>query len=116
MVKAVKFIDYAGNCQVKFVSILHNLLALRAVQLLASETNISQCLDFVILRLSLRASLKHDNFYYLYIIDGVSVCLFVCPSQNSQFRPKGPSWCQLKAGTLACAGRRLAYMLVVIKP
>ena len=54
---------------------------------------------------------------YLYIIDGV----FVVPSQNSVDRPKGPLWgravglrCQPKAGTLACAGHRPAYMLVVL--
>ena len=50
----------------------------------------------------------------LYIIDGVAVV----SSQNFEDRPKGLLWgpvgprCQLKAGILACAGRRLAYMLV----
>ena len=43
------------------------------------------------------------------------VCLTVCLSvTNSQVRPEGPLWCQPKAGTLACAGRRPAYMLVII--
>ena len=41
----------------------------------------------------------------------MSVCLSVT---NSQARPKEPLWCQPKAGTLACAGRRPAYMLVVL--
>ena len=34
------------------------------------------------------------------------------PSQNSQDRPEGPLWGP-KAGTLAYAGRRPAYMLVL---
>ena len=39
------------------------------------------------------------------------MCLYVCPSQSSEDRPEG---CQPKAGTLACAGRRPAYMLVIL--
>ena len=34
---------------------------------------------------------------------------------NSQVRPEGLLWCQPKAGTQACAGRRPAYLLVMIK-
>ena len=37
----------------------------------------------------------------------------VCPLQNSQVRPAG-SRCQPEADTLACAGRRPAYMLVIL--
>ena len=59
-------------------------------------------------------------FWYLYIIDRVFVCCCVVPSQNLRKGPKGRMAivgplglrCQLKAVTLAFAGRRLAYMLV----
>ena len=48
--------------------------------------------------------------YNLYIIDGV---LYVVPSQNSHDRPEGPLWGP-SAGTLAWAGCRPSYMLVVV--
>ena len=50
-------------------------------------------------------------FLHLYIIDGVSCVWF--HHKILRIGPKGLSGarCQSKAGTLACAGRRPAYML-----
>ena len=64
-------------------------------------------------------SIKYRINLYLYIIDGVCVCVFVRHKflrigQRAFVGLVGPR-CQPKVGTLACAGRRPAYMLVIVK-